>query len=262
MSASSGASKPRKDPLRRPSRSRLSAAGRFGLAVLCLLATMVIVVGTRPLGVASPATPTITAVGTLANRNGTAVATLTVSPQHVGDLLVLAVKITSTSVTAASVAGGGVSTWTRVEGPYSGYSGHDLEIWTGTVSTVGSSTITVTYSGAVTSVIVGLLAQEFTSTSGSATVWAIDTGGAISNASSTTATFPQLTPAGTGELYFGYDPVANAGSAGTTAGFTYALTSDADVAAYDTSVSSAVQPTAKQSPAGISGGVAVLVTAS
>ena len=37
---------------------------------------------------------------------------------------------------------------------------------------------------------------------------------------------------------------------------------DADVVAYDTSVSGAVQPTAKQSPAGVSGGVAALITAS
>ena len=205
---------------------------------------------------------TITALGTLANKSGTAVTTLAVSPQHVGDLLILAVKTSSTTITAASVSGGGVSTWTRAEGPYSGYSGHDLEIWTGTVGTIGSSTITVAYSGAVTSINIGLAAQEFTSTSGSATVWALDTGGATANASSTTATFPQLTPAGTGELYFGYGAVANTGLAGATSGFTYATTSDADVATYDTSVASVVQPTATQSPAGVAGAVAVLITAS
>jgi hypothetical protein len=185
-----------------------------------------------------------------------------VAPQDVGDLLTLAVKVSSTSITAAAISGGGVSTWTRAEGPYTGYGGHDLEIWTGTVSTTGSSTITVSYSGAVTSLTIGLAAQEFTASSGSGTVWALDTGGAISNASSTTATFPKLTPGGTGELYVGYDAVAETGSAGTTAGFSYATTSDADVAAFDTNVSSAVQPTATQSPAGLSGGVAVLVTAS
>jgi hypothetical protein len=205
---------------------------------------------------------TITAVGTLANKSGTAVTTLAVSPQHVGDLLILAVKTSSTTITAASVSGGGVSTWTRAEGPYSGYGGNDLEIWTGTVGTIGSSTITVAYSGAVTSIYIGLAAQEFTSTSGSATVWALDTRGATTNASSTTATFPQLTPAGTGELYFGYGAVANTGLAGATSGFTYATTSDADVATYDTSVASVVQPTATQSPAGVAGAVAVLITAS
>ena len=55
--------------------------------------------------------------------------------------------------------------------------------------------------------------------------------------------------------------IANNGAAGTTTGFTYATTSDADVATYDTNVSAAIQPTAKQSPAGVSGAVGVLISA-
>ena len=93
-------------------------------------------------------------------------------------------------------------------------------------------------------------------------MWGIDNGPAISNASSTTVTFPRLTPSGTGELYVGYDAVANTAAAGSTAGFTYSVTSDADVTAYDTNVTGVVQPTATQSPAGVSGGVGVLITAS
>jgi hypothetical protein len=56
--------------------------------------------------------------------------------------------------------------------------------------------------------------------------------------------------------------VANTGAAGTTAGFTYSTTTDADVSAWNTNVSAAVQPTATQAPAGLSGGVAVLIKAS
>ncbi len=207
------------------------------------------------------AAPTVTAVGTLANGAGDGTTTLAVSPQHVGDLLVLVVKADVATVTASSVSGGGASTWTRVEGPYAGYSGHDLEIWTGTVTTTGASTIDVTFSSSVTAIYTGLADQEFSSSSGSSTVWAVGTGAGISNASSTTVTFPGLTPSASGELYFAYDAVANTASAGTTAGFTYATTPDGDVATYDTNVSGAIQPTAKQSPAGVSGGVAVLVTA-
>ena len=66
-------------------------------------------------------TVTITAVGTLANSHGTGTTTLAVSPQHLGDLLVLAVKSGSTTITVSSVAGGGVGTWTRAVGPYTGY---------------------------------------------------------------------------------------------------------------------------------------------
>ena len=206
------------------------------------------------------ASVTITAVGTLANNSGTDITTLAVSPQHAGDLLVLAVKADSTSVTVSTVSGGGVSAWSRAEGPYAGYSGHDIEIWTGTVTTTGASTVTVTFSGSVASTQTGMVSQEFSGSSG--TVWGIDNGTGISNASSTTVTFPKLTPTGTGELYFAYDAVAESGAAGTTSGFSYAVTTDGDVATYDTHVSTAVQPTATQSPAGISGGLGVLITAS
>ena len=220
-----------------------------------------VLAGTEIVVVASNAGAAATPVGTLAFKAAAGTTTLAVSPQHVGDLLALVVKVDSSTVTATSVSGGGVSSWTRAEGPYTGYAGHDLEIWMGPVSTTGASTITVGYSGTVTSVYTGLASQEF-SAAGSTPVWTVDTGGGISNASSTTTTFPTLTPSGSGELYFGYAAVVNTASAGTTSGFTYATTSDGDVSTYDTSVSASVQPTAKQSPAGLSGAVAVLITAS
>jgi hypothetical protein len=144
---------------------------------------------------------------------------------------------------------------------------NNVKLWTGTVSTPGASTVTVAYSASVTSIDTGLSAQEFSASSGSSTVWATDTGGGTSNTSSAKVTFPKLTPKGTGELYFGYDATANHASAGTTSGFHYAITSNNDIVAYDTNVSSAVQPTARQSgvlgtSGGVSGGLAVLITAS
>ncbi len=206
--------------------------------------------------------PTIAAVGTLANKAGNGTTTLAVSPQHLGDLLVLVVKVASTTVTATTVTGGGVGTWTRAEGPYTGYAGNDLEIWTGVVTATGASTITVAYSASVTAIYTGLASEEFSSSSGSSTTWSVDTAAGISNPSSTTVTLPKLTPTGTGELYFGYGAVANTGAAGTTSGFTYSTTADADVSAWNTNVSSALQPTATQAPAGVSGAAAVLLTAS
>ena len=122
---------------------------------------------------------------------------------------------------------------------------NNLKLWTGTVSTPGASTVTVAFPVSVTSIDTGLSAQEFSASSGSSTAWGTDTGGGISNTSSATVTFPKLTPKGTGELYFGYDATANPASAGTTSGFHYAITSSDDIVAYDTNVSSAVQPTAR-----------------
>ena len=204
----------------------------------------------------------ITAVGALVNKSGIDMTTLRVSAQHAGDLLVLAVKVSSPIVTASSVSGGGVTRWTRVEGPYAGYGGYDLEIWTGVVSATGASTITVSFLGQLHLVYTGFAAQEFSSSAGTSTTWGTETRGGISNVSSTTITFPKLTPGGLGELYFGYDADANTGSGGTTSGFSYGITADADVVTYDTSVMGAVQPTAKQSPVGLSGAVALLITAS
>jgi len=142
-----------------------------------------------------------------------------------------------------------------------------LELWMGTVTTPRTSTVAVSFSGNVTSIDTGLSAQEFSASSGSSTVWRADTGGGISNPSSATVTFPKLTPKGSGELYFGYDTTANTASAGATSGFHYAITANDDVVAYDANVSSAAQPTARQSgdlgtSGGVSGGLAVLVIAS
>jgi large repetitive protein len=212
-------------------------------------------------GQSAGASPVISAVGALANNAGTGLTTLAVSPQGIGDLLVLAVKADSTSVSASSISGGGVGTWTRAEGPYTGYAGHEFEIWEGAVTAIGSSTITVTFSASVTSISTEFAAQEF-SGSGSGTVFSVDNGAGISNASSTTVTFPPRTPTGTGELYFSFASIPNTAAAGTTPGFTYVTTTDGDMAIYDTNVSSAVSPTASQSPAAVSGGAAVLIAAS
>ena len=178
-----------------------------------------------------------------------------------GDLLVFFAKVDTTGVSVSSISGGGVSTWTRAAS-YSGYPNHDLELWTGVVSTAGASTVTVKFSASVTSTYTGLASEEFAASSGVNTTWSVDTSGGINSAASTAVTFPKLTPSGTGELYFAYDSVANSASAGKTSGFTYATTSDGDIVAYDVNVSSAQQPTATQSPSGVSGGVGVLIVAS
>src|SRR5580704_8395466 len=82
--------------------------------------------------------------------------------------------------------------------------GVNLKMWSGIVSTTGSSNITATFSGSVGSIETGLAAQEFSASPGPSKVWVKDASGGISNLSSTTVTLPRLMPASTGELYFGY----------------------------------------------------------
>ncbi len=202
---------------------------------------------------------TITAVGSLAQNSGSGKSTLSVNPQHVGDALVLSIGVFPSSPTVSSVSGGG-STWTRVS--YTTASG-DIEEWLGTITTTGSSTITVTFSGSISGKQDELLAQEFSSSTGSSTTWALDVAGnATTSSNSTTVTMPTLSPSGSGELYVDYSAVDNSGAAGSTSGFTYDVTSEGSIFAYNPSVSSSVTPTASQSPTGTYTEAAALLTAS
>ena len=134
-----------------------------------------------------------------------------------------------TSVTLSSISGGGVSTWTKAV-QFDGSISSDVEIWYGKVTTTGSSTISFTWSGSVSSHTMEYGAQEFTAGLGSSTVWSVDHTGTTNGASSTTVPFPSLTPTGSGELYFGYAVAYNTASAGSTSGFTYPETAEANVA--------------------------------
>ena len=202
----------------------------------------------------------ISPVGVLASNSGTGLTTLALSPATAGDAMILEVWANSSTATVTSVSGGG-STWTRLE-QYQNSFPSDEELWLGTVTSTGTSTVTVGFSTSVASDHVELSAQEFTAGLGASTVWGRDKAGSQSNASSSTVALPSLTPTGSSELYFGYGGVANSASAGSTSGFAYAITADNNVIAYDTNVSSSVSPTASQSPAGTSFALAALVTAS
>jgi hypothetical protein len=201
----------------------------------------------------------ITPVGGWTQVAATGNTTLSVNPQTVGDLMVVYAKVPNTSISLTSVSGGGVSTWTKGVQFFATAVTEDMEIWFGKITTPGPSTITFTWSASVSSLITECGAQEFTAGFGSSTVWALDTSGTINNTSSSTVSFPPLTPANTGELYVGYCWAQNNSAAGSTAGFTYTLTPNVNINTYDPNVSSAVSPTATQSPAGNSAGVAVLI---
>jgi len=167
--------------------------------------------------------------------------------------------VASSSITVASVSGGG-ATWQKLTNTVDGV---DVELWLGTVTTTGSSTITVSYSGSISSTSVELSAQEYTSSTGPTTVWSSDVvGNAHNDSSSTTVTFPSLTPSTSGELYVGYARVQNTGAAGSTSGFTYDVTSpNTNVYIFNPSVSGAVSPAAAQSPSGTSVSVGALLRA-
>ncbi len=202
----------------------------------------------------------ISAVGTLQQNLSSGTTTLAVDPQHVGDALVLAAAINS-AATITAVSGGG-ATWTPLEttAPESAYG--MTQLWLGTVTTTGSSTITVTYSTSVTGVWIDLSAQEYTNGTGSSTVWSEDTSGYQNpSSSSTSIALPSLSATSSGELYVGMAFTGGTPSAGSTSGFTYD-TPSYGLFVYNPSSSGTVAPTATQSPASVFGSVAALIKAS
>ncbi len=104
-----------------------------------------------------------------------------------------------------------------------------------------------------------LMAQEYTA--GSGATWSAGATGSSSSTTST-VTFPSLTPSGAGQLYLGFAQVDGEGEAGSTPGFSYTITSaEGSVLCTDTNVSSTTSPTATQTGDG-SDSVAGLFAAS
>ncbi len=138
-------------------------------------------------------TTSISAVGSLHTASGTALTTLSVSPATAGDMLAVSVLNTSTSVTVSSLSGGGVTTWTKAI-RFDGSVGTDEEIWYGKVATTGTSTITATWSGSIVRGHHRVHGKEFSASTGSGTIWAVDRTGTLNNASSTTLDLPEPQP--------------------------------------------------------------------
>lgn len=180
----------------------------------------------------------------------------TISPTNVGDIMVAFIA-PQKSNTVNSITGGGVSAWSQVT---STINGTGMAMWRGQVTSTGSQCVALSLTGASGSNDIAI--YEFTtgSTTGS---WVVDTSNTLYNSTgSTTVTYPNLTPQSTKDLYIGYARGTSTMSAGTTTGFTYPTGGIAnDRGAYNTSVSTAIQPTATQSSSGTSTAAGALIAA-
>ena len=189
----------------------------------------------------------ITPVGSLAAASAPAGAnslSLSVHPQNIGDLMLLGIEDSNTTLpTVSSVSGGGVSSWTLIASDADAtYTQDGDEIWEGVVTTPGPSTITITLNGFSDGD--DLLAQEFTA--GSSVTWSLDKSGKVTGTDAQSFTYPSLTPAGSSELYFGMgNAVNNTQLVGEgTPGVTYVNTGleCVSLVAYDASTSSTLTP--------------------
>ncbi len=199
---------------------------------------------------------TITRVGSLVvhtyqpSRQQEAVS---VSPVAAGDLLAMAIETKFpagvTSFVASSVSGGGVATWHKAASSLTLDAVHGQELWWGVVATPGPSTITVTYTAGSTSgnseSATSLDVQEFQSSAGAAAVWSLDVTGIVDTGASTTSpSYPTLTPASANEVYFGYLAVPGSVGSGSTPGVVYQVDARGNQCVFNTSVSTSITPIA------------------
>jgi hypothetical protein len=241
-------------PARGHGRSR--RASRLGAAALAtgLCLSLGFLPGTLSAAPASASALPITAVGSLASASSTS--TLSVSPKTTGDLMVLSIALdgSTTGVQFTSVSGGGVAKWSQDTAYTQG--GDELAIWWGVVTAAGPSPINLGLNSG-TVLWDEVSAQEFSA--GAGATWSAGASGESISRNSV-VTYPTLTPAAAGELYFGYAFVTGTGSPGSTPGFTYTSTPQSDIVTWDTDLSSTASPTASQTSSE-SGGVGGLFTA-
>ena len=205
------------------------------------------------------------------DANGSGITTLSVSPTSKGDLLLLTATEHLNGQAITNISGGDVTTWSKVTYAFNGLTGSNqraVEMWRGVVTSLGTNNITVTYSGSPGSNEIS--ATEYTIGNSSAS-WNVDTAGTLYNStSSTTITYPNLTPQESNELYagYGYSDESNptmSGSAtgGSSTGFTYKTTATPanDDWAYNTAINGGTptQPTATQTTSGQSLAVAAFI---
>lgn len=210
----------------------------------------------------------IAPVGSLYSVGSFGANQIDVTTTTIGDVLIMSTQMNYLGASIASVAGGNVTTWTRLGGPFNGYN-DALELWWGTVSSVGTATIYTTVTGlpsdvSFSSIYSELNVQEFTAGLGPSTVWAVDTwAGRTNNTSTTTVLYPSLTPASSGELYFAHSVGNDTAVAGNTPGVTYASDAAGDMELWaNPPAGTAFSPTSSYSKATKTSTIAALVKAS
>lgn len=220
----------------------------------------------------------ITTVGSLVNSSvTTSQSTVSVTTVNVGDLvvanLVVYGNVHVTGVVGGNVAATGPGVWTQVNGPaYNATLGATVAQWVGTVATIGTATITLTFSGSIGSTKVQRTITQLTAGIGAGCEWHLGAA-AVTNTASTTLTYPSLPATCAAVGYFPYAPNGaqastsgypfayvgyclngSTGTAGSTSGFAYTVDTNGEVLAVATSVpqNTTAAPAASQSSSTVS----------
>ena len=195
------------------------------------------------------------AVGTMLQAQA---ATMAVNPTSTSNFFLTEIIIVPKTITPSGVSGGNC-TWTQVGTTLTGAnSNYKAAVFKGVPTATGSATATYAFTGG-TPTGIDIVAQEF-SVGGT---WAID--GAqgnldLSDTGAGTVTYPSLTPAGAGDLYFAYCAWIGTAVAGATSGYVYQIDAVSDSMVYNVNCTSGAQaPTHPANATAAYIGIAVLL---
>ena len=179
---------------------------------------------------------TFAAVGSFLQGGAVGGGTVAMNNQAVGDLVMLAaISTDSVNNYVNSISGGG-ATWTQIGVHVTGSTNSMIAtLWMGTVTATGTQTATLNVTGGGPTIRAA--GNEFSSTVGS---WAVD-GSKTTLDSAGTNTWPSLTPAGSGDLYFGFAIDSGTASAGSTSGYSYHVTTQGNGCCFNPACSAAAQ---------------------
>lgn len=197
---------------------------------------------------------TFTKTGTDTYRNvSSGQGSWTLNSGTVNDLRIIGNMVESSTITVSTVSGGGVAAWNLAGTVFSTGSNRKLDIWYGSINSAGTA-LTLTYSSAIGSTVVRGWMMDFRSSLPGTRNWQMLSQTTITNASSTTVTFPTQNTQGADSLYVSVGHVANTASAGSTPGFSYVIDVNGNPRCWNLAcaATTAVNATCTQSPAGAS----------
>lgn len=193
--------------------------------------------------------------------------TQAISPVNIGDYIGVIIKVSSATVYASSLSGGGVTTWIPV-GTFPNLDATDsitLVMFWGVVTATGAQTITATFSASNAALSTEFAVISFNSAL-SATAWSTQTPVALLSTAVTNVPFPSITSGGGAlQAYWGYArSSAGTVTAGATSGFTYYITPAVNVVPYNPALATttAYAPTAANGTSNNVYALASIVTAS
>jgi hypothetical protein len=165
-----------------------------------------------------------TAVGSgFGTANAAALTTFSVTTVTAGDFILASVLSENSSTRVATALSSSNVTWSTLGASANTSVARSArhQVFLGVVTSVATATVTITWAAGTTGSFESVAGQEFSSTTG---IPVLDKQATLDSAG--TATWPSLTPAAAGELYWGFAEDNTASVSGSTSGYVYNINAD------------------------------------